>query len=96
MTTGKKTKALLGTGNYVVAKRHLTLSTGDIVRMLRQKNGLTQLQLAEATGLKQNTVSVIEKNKANIGVERAKVLAKALHVHPSTIVFSDWEQEDAA
>ncbi len=96
MTTGKKTKALLESGDYVVAKRRVKLTTGDIVRMLREKNELTQLQLAETTGLKQNTVSAIEKNRVNIGIERAKVLAKALHVHPATIVFHDWEQEDAA
>lgn len=96
MTTGKKTKALLETHKYTVAKRRIKLTTGDIVRMLREKNELTQQQLAQATGLKQNTVSAIEKNRVTIGVERAKVLAKALHVHPSTLVFHDWEQEDAA
>ena len=49
MITEKKIRALLESGDYVVAKRRVKLTTGDIVRMLREKNELTQLQLAEAT-----------------------------------------------
>ncbi len=96
MTTGRKTRSLLGSGHYVVGKRRVSLTTGDIVRMLREKNELTQLQLAQITALKQSTISAIEKNRISIGIERAKVLAKALHVHPSTLVFHDWQQDDAA
>ncbi len=60
--------------------------------MLREKNEWTQHQLALMTGLKQNTISAIEKNRIKVGIERAKVLARALQVHPSTIVFHDWPQ----
>ena len=31
--------------------------------------------------------------RVNIGVERAKVLARALHIHPAVLVFPDWESE---
>ncbi|MBI4720617.1 MAG: helix-turn-helix transcriptional regulator [Chitinivibrionia bacterium] len=46
----------------------------------------------------QSTISAIENNKVNLGVERAKVIAKALKCHPAVLVFSGWEvrQESAA
>lgn len=96
MTTVRKTKITTTSGDYVLAKKRAKLTSGDIVRMLREKNELTQQELAEATGLRQNTISAIEKNRINVGIERAKSLAKALHVHPATIVFYDWDQEHAA
>ena len=37
-------------------------------------------------------------NKVNLGVERAKVLARALQVHSAVLVFPGWsvEQKDVA
>jgi len=45
------------------------------------------------TGIPQSTISGIEKNNINLGVERAKVLARALKVHPSVLLFPDWDTE---
>ena len=53
-------------------------------------------QLAQQTGIPQSTLSGIEHNRIKLGVERAKVLAKALQVHPAVILFPDWESEKAA
>ncbi|RLB60779.1 MAG: transcriptional regulator, partial [Deltaproteobacteria bacterium] len=57
-----------------------------------------QNALAELTGIPQSTISAIEHGRIQLGVERAKVLARALKCHPSVLVFPGWdmEQESAA
>lgn len=45
----------------------------------RTREGLTQLQLAELTGIPQRHISEMENGKRSIGKERARVLAKALN-----------------
>lgn len=76
---------------YAPAKKHVKLTPAEALKMLRELQELSQNELAELTGLKQNTISAMENGRVNIGVERAKVLAKALKVHPAVIVFPDWE-----
>lgn len=95
MTIGKKVKRTLKEG-FVKPRQRLSLNTGDILRILREKNGLTQAELSHKTGLTQATISSLESNRITLGVERAKVLAKALHVHPAVFLFPDWETEIAA
>jgi transcriptional regulator with XRE-family HTH domain len=46
------------------------------------------------TGIPQSTISGIENNRINIGVERAKVLATALQCHPAVLVFPGWEVKE--
>lgn len=46
----------------------------------RAKEGLTQKQLSEFTGIPQRHISEMENSKRSIGKERAKKLAKALNV----------------
>ena len=62
------------------------------MRILRELQELSQSQLAELTGIPQATLSAIENGRVNLGVERAKVLAKALKCHPAVLVFpGGWE-----
>ena len=72
------------------AKRRVEVSVGDSVRILRELQELTQGQLAELTGIPQSTISAIENGRVNLGVERAKVLARALKCHPAVLVFPNW------
>jgi transcriptional regulator with XRE-family HTH domain len=81
---------------YVRSKRHIILTVGDSVRIARELQDFSQNDLAEITGIPQSTISGIENGKINLGVERAKVLAKALKVHPSVLLFPDWDVENAA
>jgi hypothetical protein len=37
------------------------------------------------------TISAIENDRVRLGVERAKVLARALKCHPGILVFPGWE-----
>jgi hypothetical protein len=43
-----------------------------------------------------NNISAIENERINLGVERAKVLARALQRHPAVLVFPGWETKEMA
>ena len=93
MTTGKKVKEYLKKGEFSPAKKRISLSQGEMLKILRKKNELSQNALAEMTGLKQSTISSIENGTISLGLERAKTLAKALRVHPAVLAFPDWEMD---
>jgi transcriptional regulator with XRE-family HTH domain len=67
---------------FRTAKKRINVSVGESVRIIRELQGLSQNQLAERTGIPQATLSAIENDRVRLGVERAKVLAKALKCHP--------------
>ncbi len=73
------------------AKKRITVSSGESVRIIRELQGLSQNQLAQRTGIPQATLSAIENGRVRLGVERAKVLARALKCHPAVLVFPGWE-----
>ncbi|HWS03696.1 MAG TPA: helix-turn-helix transcriptional regulator [Gammaproteobacteria bacterium] len=75
------------------AKKQVEVSVGESVRILRELQELSQRQLSERTAIPQATISAIENGRVNLGVERAKVLARALHCHPAVLVFPGWEVE---
>jgi transcriptional regulator with XRE-family HTH domain len=76
---------------YNPAKRRTIVSVGESVRIIRELQELSQNQLSQLTGIPQATLSAIENNRVQLGVERAKVLARALKVHPGVLVFPGWE-----
>ncbi len=73
------------------AKKRVEVSVGESVRILRELQELSQSQLSALTGIPQATISAIENDRINLGVERAKVLARALNCHPAVLVFPGWE-----
>ena len=75
---------------YRPAKRRVAVSVGDSVRIVRELQGLSQKELAQRTGIPQATLSAIENGRVRLGVERAKVLARALKCHPGVLVFPGW------
>ena len=75
------------------AKKRVTVSVGESVRIIRELQELSQNQLAERTGIPQATLSAIENDRVRLGVERAKVLARALKCHPAVLVFPGWEHQ---
>jgi transcriptional regulator with XRE-family HTH domain len=85
-------------GDYRKARRRVDISVGESVRIIRELQELSQNDLSALTGIPQSTISAIERDKINLGVERAKVLARALKVHPAVLVFPNWdvERESAA
>lgn len=73
------------------AKRHIIVSIGESVRILRELQELSQNDLAEISGVPQSTISAIENNRVRLGVERTKTLARALKCHPAVILFPGWD-----
>jgi transcriptional regulator with XRE-family HTH domain len=73
------------------ARRRVEVSAGESVRILRELQELSQSQLAGLSGIPQATLSAIENGRVNLGVERAKVLARALKCHPAVLVFPGWD-----
>jgi transcriptional regulator with XRE-family HTH domain len=84
--------------DYRKAKKLVDVSVGESVRILREFQGLSQNELARISGIPQSTISAIENDRVSLGVERAKVLARALKCHPAVLVFPGWDvrQESAA
>jgi transcriptional regulator with XRE-family HTH domain len=77
--------------NFSPAKKRIDVSPGESVRVIRELQGLSQVQLAELCGIPQSTISAIETGRINLGVERAKALATALRCHPAVLVFPGWQ-----
>ena len=83
---------------FTRARKTVSVSVGESVRIIRELQELSQTELAAETGIPQSTISAIENGRVNLGVERAKVIARALKVHPSVLVFPGWDvaRESAA
>ena len=94
MTTrvGKNIREALA-GTFVRSRVRVKLTPAEMVRLLREKNEFTQVELARQTKLTQATISSIESGRVKLGVERAKALARALKVHPAVLVFAGWDSE---
>ncbi|MFK7977146.1 MAG: helix-turn-helix domain-containing protein [Halioglobus sp.] len=82
--------------DYRKARKSIEVSIGDSVRIVRELQELSQNELAALTGIPQSTISAIENNRINLGIERSKVLARALKCHPAVLVFPGWEVESTA
>ena len=80
--------------NFRKARRRVEVSVGESVRIIRELQELSQNALSEITGIPQSTLSAIENDRVNLGVERAKVLARALKCHPAVLVFPGWNVGD--
>ena len=81
---------------YDRAKKRISVSIGESVRIVREPQELSQNQLASLSGIPQTTISAIENGRVRLGVERAKALAKALKCHPGVLVFPGWELPNEA
>lgn len=73
------------------AKKSVDVSPGESVRILRELQELSQNELSELAGIPQSTISAIENDRVRLGVERSKILARALKCHPAVLVFPGWD-----
>ena len=78
---------------FRLAKKRIEVSVGESVRIIRELQELSQTELARRTRIPQATISAIENDRVKLGLERAKVLARALRCHPAVLVFPGWELE---
>lgn len=72
-------------------KKRIAVSTGESIRIIRELQDMSQNELARRTKIPQSTISALENDRVNLGVERAKVLARALSCHPAVLVFPGWQ-----
>jgi transcriptional regulator with XRE-family HTH domain len=91
MTTGS-----VDMHKLVPAKKRIDVTPGQLVRIIRELQGLSQTQLSALCGIPQTTISSIENGRVHLGVERAKVLGAALRGHPAVLVFPGWQLDSAA
>lgn len=87
MKTNKKSE-------FVTAKPHAKLTTGEVIRMLRELKDWTQAELAEHSGISATNISLLENDKVEIGKRRVEQLAKAFNVHPAIIMFPEYEGKE--
>ncbi len=80
--------------DFIKSPSRTKVSIGESVRIIRELQEMSQNQLSALTGIPQSTLSAIEHNKVNLGIERAKVLARALRCHPAVLVFPGWSISD--
>jgi transcriptional regulator with XRE-family HTH domain len=83
-------------GEFVPVKKYGELTPGKALKIYRELKGWTQAELAKQAGLKQATISSLEHDRITMGIDRAKTLARALKVHPSTLAFADWDYDFGA
>lgn len=79
---------------FIAATPHTSLTTGEVIRMLRELKGWTQTDLAERSGINPTNISLLENEKVEIGKRRAEQLAKAFDIHPTIIMFPEYEAEE--
>jgi len=72
------------------AKQRITASVGELVRILRELQELSQMPRTRRTGISQATISAIENDRVRPGIERAKVFARALRCLLGVLVFPGW------
>jgi transcriptional regulator with XRE-family HTH domain len=82
--------------DYHPAKNRVEVSVGESVKIMRELQELSQNQLEKLSGIPQTTLSAIENDRVLLGVERAKVLARALKCYHGVLVFPGWELPDQA
>ena len=73
------------------ARQRVEVTVGESVRIMRELQELSQNQLSALTGIPQSTISAIENDRVNLGVERSKTLARASKCHPAVLVFPGWD-----
>lgn len=76
---------------FELAKKLVDVTVGESVKIMRELQELSQSELAELTGIPQPTISAIANDRVNLGIERAKTLARALRCHPAVLVFPNRE-----
>lgn len=72
------------------------MTIGEKIKMLREKNGLTQRQLAEKLYLKQNAISAYEKGVNQPSLEIVRLLAATFNVSSDYLLGIDYASKTTA
>ena len=79
---------------FMRAIKHAELTSGEVIRMLRELKGWTQAELARRCKINATNLSLLENDRIDIGKRRAEQLAKAFGVHPAIIMFPEYAAKD--
>ena len=78
--------------DFVPAGKLIQMTSGEMIKTLRELKEWTQVELADETGISQANISAIENDRVEIGKQRAIVITEALGVHPASIMFADYPE----
>ena len=82
--------------DFVPAKPRAKMTTGEVIRMLRELKGWTQKELSSRCGISPSNLSQLEHDRLDIGKRRAEQLARAFGIHPAIIMFPEYEGAEIA
>jgi transcriptional regulator with XRE-family HTH domain len=71
----------------------IDVSVGKLVRTIRELHQFSRNALAQLTGIPKSAIAAIENDCIKLDVEQAKAMARALHVHPTVLLFPGWDVE---
>lgn len=77
--------------DFSPASAHVRVTSGAVIRMLRELKGWTQEELAGRCGISGTNISLLENDRVTLGKKRAEMLAEAFDVHPALIMFPEHE-----
>lgn len=80
--------------DFKPAKNHTILTSGEVIKMLRELKGWTQEELAKYCSINAKNISMLENDKLEIGKKRALQIASAFDVHPAIIMFPEYEAKE--
>ena len=72
---------------FLPAKPRAKMTTGEVIRMLRELKGWTQKDLSSRCGISPSNLSQLEHDRLNIGKRRAEQLASTFGIHPAIIML---------
>ena len=67
------------------------MTVGEKIRSYRELRGMTQLQLAQASGIPFGTIRKYEINNRNPKPEQQKKIAEALNISPHALIDAEFE-----
>lgn len=62
-------------------------TSGELLKALRKREGLTLEQMENITGIRDNNLSAIENDRIEMSQHYAEVFAAALDVHPMIFLY---------
>lgn len=69
------------------------MKIGDIIKKYRNKNNLTQKELAAKANMSRSYLADIENNRYNPSLDILESIATALGTNPSTLLAGKWDSE---
>ena len=92
----KKTAYVINESDFVPARQRVKLTSGEMIRFLREFKEWTQEELARRSGITATNLSLLENDRVDIGKKRAVQIAKAFGVHPAMIMFPGYQSRESS